>query len=201
MRLPKFVIDWLLSVHESAKATPYFHLEGYMLRDWILGYRSPDRNAARPQDDPWHGNSGGLLYCLLTKLLCIRAHTILRSDNDRHRHDHPCASLSVVLDNGYWEVCEPTEYADDHPSQYEAALQVIEAGWPNPGQTWPEIYGIYWRGPGSVIARSAKAAHRLILPKGKATKSIFAMGPKTNSWGFYTSTGKIGWREYLGVDQ
>ncbi|WP_058035173.1 hypothetical protein [Burkholderia pseudomallei] len=45
--------------------------------------------------------------------------------------------------------------------------------------------------------RRAGDFHRLILPRATVAKSIFVMGRRTNSWGFLTPHGKVGWRAYL----
>jgi hypothetical protein len=70
---------------EYAKQTPYFNLEGYMQRDWLI---------------PPTGN------------LAIRIHHILSNDNDRAFHDHPWANVSVVLKGGYWELMPEHENQD-----------------------------------------------------------------------------------------
>lgn len=62
---------------EFAHKNPYFNLEGYMERDWIV---------------PYNGQYG------------IRLHRIVSNDNDRAFHDHPWPNTSVVLDGGYWEL-------------------------------------------------------------------------------------------------
>jgi hypothetical protein len=70
---------------EYAKQTPYFNLEGYMERDWLI---------------PYNGDLG------------IRIHHILRDDNDRAFHDHPWPNTSVVLKGGYWELMPELENQD-----------------------------------------------------------------------------------------
>lgn len=72
---------------EYAKQTPYFNLEGYMERDWIV---------------PYNGDFG------------IRIHHILYNDHDRAFHDHPWPNTSVVLKGGYWELMP--ENPDQDPS-------------------------------------------------------------------------------------
>jgi len=42
-------------------------------------------------------------YIFKTKWLKVYIHEILRSDNDRDRHDHPWNFTSVILRNGYEE--------------------------------------------------------------------------------------------------
>jgi hypothetical protein len=61
-----------------AKRTPYFHLEGYMNRWWLLKPRK------------WLPISA-------------RVHEIIRSDDDRALHDHPWSYVSIILRGGYWE--------------------------------------------------------------------------------------------------
>jgi hypothetical protein len=207
MKMPKFIVRALLGMHEAARDFPYYTLEGYMERDWILGYRSPDRNGDNPAwknlpDDEVPRSSA--LYRWLCRRIAIRAHTILRSDSDRHLHDHPSWSLSVVLEGGYWEVCEPDwKYANS--TVYLELLDTVESGCiATQGREWRQMaarFNVYWRGPGAVVLRHAGAFHRLILPEATIAKSIFVMGKKSNSWGFKTPEGKVYWRTYLGLDK
>ncbi|MHA2063638.1 MAG: hypothetical protein ACXABY_04560 [Candidatus Thorarchaeota archaeon] len=48
-------------------------------------------------------------WILKTPFGSIRLHHILRSDNDRHLHDHPWSFTSILLTNGYTEVTEDGE--------------------------------------------------------------------------------------------
>ena len=57
---------------------PYWHLDGYMNRWWIRKHRP-----------------GGWWSA--------RIHQILRSDLDRHQHDHPWPYITIILAGGYWE--------------------------------------------------------------------------------------------------
>ena len=202
----KLLVKPLLRLHGSAQTTPYYHLNGYMLRDWILGYRSPERNGDNPLWKQGQGpKSGGAFYRWLCRHIAIRAHTILRSDSDRHLHDHPSWSLSIVLEGGYWEVFEPTPWAIRHEATYRHLLKCIGHGMMNHDDAWDrdfcQQFGIFWRGPGAVVFRRANCFHRLILPEGTVARSIFAMGKKTNAWGFKTPAGKVYWRTYLGLDK
>lgn len=198
MKLPKFLISWLLKVHERAHSTPYFDLPGYMIRAWLLGYRSPERNTENPdwKTSKFRPKDGNWLYRFVCRHIAIRAHTILRSDQDRHLHDHPAWNLSIVLEGGYWEVCESTETANWFPDLYAHLLDSCSKG-SEEVKVCAE-FGIHWRGPGAVVFRRAETWHRLILPPNTVAKSIWAAGKKSNSWGFLTENGKVGWREYLG---
>ena len=97
MKLPAWTLPLLLRVHAWGMTRPYFDLTGYMLRGWVLGFHSAMRNDG---SRTWHGRTRGKLHAWLTSKVAIRAHTVLRSDNERHLHDHPAASLSIVLEGG-----------------------------------------------------------------------------------------------------
>lgn len=199
MKIPSILLKSLLKIHKRAELTPYFHLHGYMLRDWILGARSPERNHDNPNfTHPMCAHkTPGFLYRWLCKNFCIRAHTILKSDSDRALHDHPCASISIVLSGGYWEIEEPTDLAIEFPLVYQFMLERLGKD-SDCILSSCTLFGIHWRGPGAVIFRRASKTHRLVLPIGVTTKSIFCFFKKTQSWGFYVEGKKIGWREYLG---
>lgn len=203
--MKKLILKKLLRVHSNACSTPYYHLHGYMLRDWVMGYRSPDRNMDNPMWKSGFKPKSSAIYRRVCRNLAIRAHTILRSDNDRHLHDHPSWSLSIVLEGGYWEVCEPTEWAERFGATYRRIVDGLDRGMIDKEDRYELDYvarfGIYWRGPGAIVLRRATDFHRLILPRGTVAKSIFAMGKKSNSWGFLTPNGKVYWRTYLGLDK
>jgi hypothetical protein len=143
------VIDKLI---EDAKKNPYFHLEGYMERYWLYPF-----------------SEDGAIN--------VRIHHILRSDEDRHLHDHPWPSTSVILKGGYWEIL-PEDQAQDPSLDGEKRIRV-------------------WRAPGEVVTRVANTRHAIELPEGKTSWSMFIMGKYEQQWGFYTAGGKVYWRDYL----
>lgn len=69
-------VDYLI---ERAMETPYFNLDGYMNRWWLL----------KP--------SSFLPFS-------IRIHHILRRDNDRAPHNHPWAFRTIIL-HGWYDEC------------------------------------------------------------------------------------------------
>lgn len=110
-------------------------------------------------------------------------HHVLRSDNDRHLHDHPFDFWSLILWGGYYEelgsVAADGVFARDPPR---------------------------WRGPGTLLRRRAKQPHRLILPqrtvlcvedydgvmqhvtsvqRPRPAWTLVLRGPKRREWGFY----------------
>lgn len=76
IRLPRPPSPVVRAIVEHAKQRPYFHLDGYMERDF--NHRG-DR-------------------------LSTRTHKILRSDLDRDLHNHPWHYATLILEGGYWEV-------------------------------------------------------------------------------------------------
>jgi len=146
---------WII---RRAMRTPYVHLAGYMERYWFIriGRRGGGQSGTYP-------------------LVGARVHHILRSDDDRHFHDHPWPYLTVILRGGYWEV-RPVFI--DQVVSYERRR---------------------WHGPGSVLLRRAGSWHRLELPEGQTAWTLFCTGPKVQHWGFLVGRRKVHWREYLGV--
>lgn len=70
-----------------AQREPYFHLEGYMRRWWVL---NPYDSATRRTRYPWLKFS-------------VRVHHILRHDYGKHLHDHPWNARTVILRGSYVE--------------------------------------------------------------------------------------------------
>jgi hypothetical protein len=142
------------AIIRHAQRTPYSHLPDYMNRWWII----------RPR---WWTLRWGL-----------RVHQILASDTGRDMHDHPGASISILLRGRYIEAM-PAD-PDQHPT------------W-----DWSKDGGCIWRevGEGQMVVRSRRAAHSLTLPDGPAW-TLFAMRV-SQAWGFRTKRGWVWWREYL----
>jgi hypothetical protein len=98
----------------------------------------------------------------------IYLHEVLKSDDDRALHDHPWLNCSLILIGGYFE-------------------HGIRAG---------GVHERKWRGEGSVTLRSARAAHRLEVPRSAGTRTVtlFITGPIIRHWGFHCPT--AGWRHW-----
>lgn len=115
----------------------------------------------------------------------IRIHRTVRSDRGRDLHDHPWANISIVLRGGYWEILPIYQGQDAY---FDA-----------------HAYKRVWRGPGSIIFRSARTRHRLEIPEymnGKPGEawSLFIMGPWQRDWGFHTPFAWVYWRNYIGIE-
>lgn len=170
------VRDWLI---HRAMRTPFYHLPGYMDRYWLV------------KPSAWTLGWG------------VRIHKILRSDRDRHFHDHPWPSISIILYGGYTEV---TPVSQDQAFKDD-----------------PFFVKVRVRRAGAVVFRRARTRHKLMLdhgcwcwsmfitgPKVRATQAEaqhlincftrrygFAALPKVRSWGFAKPEGWVYWREYL----
>ena len=170
-----------------AQKTPYFHLDGYMNRWWLFRLWREGEHYAK---------------------VCGRIHEILRSDSDRHCHDHPWPYVSIILRGGYWEVREfPLTTDAERRRATRAARRATSSTVATLG---PDLVlrTTTWHGPGSIIFRRANDRHRLVLrhfyespqygtsPTEVPSWSLFITGPKAQSWGFYTETGFVNWRKY-----
>jgi hypothetical protein len=151
-----------------ARRTPYFHLQGYMERFWLVPYV----NAGSASDD-----GCGLVSWRrpITRLLQIcgiaaRVHHILRSDEGRDPHDHPWLYLTVILKGGY-----------------------VERRYTPQG----DLMSCKWHGPGSVLYRPAGSFHMLGMSPGETTWSLFVTGPYKQKWGFVRDGEKVPHNIYL----
>lgn len=116
---------------------------------------SPYMVRYRVIDTPWFG---------------VYLHHILRSDRERHLHDHPFSFVSVMLWGRYGEVRFSGSYLDGEQ-------KIIER-----------------RAP-SICFRSARHAHRLLLTKPCWT--LVFRGPRRRQWGFWTDDGWVSAADYL----
>lgn len=158
IQLDTAAIDALI---EHAQHDPYFDLyqrnepdKPYMRRWWLT----------RPTK---HGG---------TSERSARIHQILRSDADRHLHDHPADSTSIILRGCYWEEM-PEDQAQ--PCALDATRYTREC-----------------RGAGTVVHRRAEDRHRLIVPDGGECWSLFLFGPRRREWGFHVPEAPGGWVQW-----
>jgi hypothetical protein len=82
------LVDALIN---RAKKTPYFHLDGYMRRWWLL----PRWLIGADQ----YGNPFPRAWLPIS----ARVHHILRADNERELHDHPFDYRTIILKGWYVE--------------------------------------------------------------------------------------------------
>jgi hypothetical protein len=164
------MIDWLI---RRAKRTPYYHLDGYMNRWWLVPYnvvitrRGCDSADGTGPVSFWRRP---LAWVFQRFDIAIRIHELLRADRGRHPHNHPWPYWSVVLKGGYLE------------EVYDAQGALI---------------GTVWHGPGSVFRRPADSWHK-IVDVDPGTTTLFITGKKAQTWGFNVDGVVVPYYEYAG---
>lgn len=116
-------------------------------------------------------------YLVATPWFSVLLHQIRTPDKDRDLHDHPWSFVSLVLWGGYDELIRPG------------------ADWP--GSEWSQ-YGVR-RGRLSIAYRGATCAHRIVSLHRSPTWTLVLTGRRRREWGFYTRSGWVDWRTYLGL--
>lgn len=109
-----------------AKRTPYYHLEGYMERYWLLPFVShehPSCVEAKSMIGRWLQRRG----------VAIRIHRILRSDSD-WPHDHPWTYITGIL-----PFFNTAGYIEE---RYDSTGKLVSTEYHGPGS-------ILWRRQGS----------------------------------------------------
>lgn len=106
----------------------------------------------------------------LTPWGSLRLHHILRSDADRHLHDHPFDFTSFLLTDGYIEVTPCVLPNGQLARQHEFKPRF------------------------SRVRKVAEEAHLLVLTRPLWT--FVVTGPKRRNWGFHTEKGWIYYRDY-----
>lgn len=114
----------------------------------------------------------------------VYLHHLMRSDADRHLHDHPWAFWSLILWRGYMEA-EPL-MGQGAPALWRAF----------PDELGPERQRLTSRAPFGLVRHAATDRHRLHLER--PAWSLIWVGPRTRDWGFHTEHGWVPWQEYAG---
>ena len=175
IRLPTAFKNYLIA---RAMRTPYFHLESYMERYWLVPYAT-DKNISSLTKE----GTGCYNVCifkrpiawLFQKLgIAIRVHKILRSDSGRDFHNHPWNFITVLLKGSYFEITPKFGSSDF----YEGAIKTFY-------------------GKNTVLFRKHKHFHRLELLIGKFFNkqgnieiqylpvwTLFIIFRKKRTWGF-----------------
>lgn len=111
-------------------------------------------------------------------------------DDDATLHDHPYASLSLVLTDGLQE------------------RYCLQPGWDDlmrvprlDGSQGPIELRMRFRSPraGDLVYRSSRLAHQLIVKEPAWT--LFVTGPRVREWGFWCPSGWRKWSDYVATDQ
>lgn len=165
------ITDWII---RHAQKTPYEHIgdqDGlYMGRWWVF-------NA-----EWWLSNWRKFDRRWLFWMPAIRLHHTVKSDADRHLHDHPWPNVSILLRGCYYEML-PLDQKQDPALDGDPTCHVAKL-----------------RLPLIPVFRKATDRHRLIVPEdGGGAVSLFIMFRWQRDWGFHTENGWVYWRDYLGL--
>lgn len=138
---------------------------------------------------------------LVTPWGLLAVHVFHKGDVDRCLHDHSWGYTSLVLMGGYYEIRPVQPYRTAVLDSTISTSEMNEA----PVER-------VWIGPGSIVRRPARWAHRVELKRlvnaevGRplyydimATTLIW-LGRKERQWGFYTDQGWIHNEVFKGTD-
>jgi hypothetical protein len=107
-----------------------------------------------------------------TPLFSVYLHHLLRPDADRDLHDHPWSFLTLILRGGYVE---------DHSTGGKPGTRA-----------WKRF---------SVHQMRAKVDRHRIISVEPNTLTLVLLGRHKRDWGFYTPSGWVNYRNYLGLDK
>lgn len=134
----------------------------------------------------WHTITGpdGMPYLRRFRIFNNRffgvfVHQILRSDIDRHCHDHPWNFVSVILKGKYREFNLRSVCDEDGKPTGEHALEL-------------KTYRA-----GDIVSHIAEDAHRLEIPEGTTTWTLVFCGRTRREWGFWVGKDWLHWKPYL----
>lgn len=103
--IPNCLKNYLI---ERAMLTPYFHLDGYMERYWLVPFSTPKHWHPAFKEHEGCGTVSIFkrpIAWMFQKLgIAIRVHKILRSDNGRDFHNHPWNFITILLKGSYFEI-------------------------------------------------------------------------------------------------
>jgi hypothetical protein len=140
----------------------------------VMDSREPDF-VIGPTDDPYMLRWWAIPR---NRLLNIYVHKILHDDDDRALHDHPWASLSLMVQGGVFE-----QFTDGQLNDFGELI---------PYRRW--ISTRQW------VYRPAHFAHRLELAnyfKPVPAVTIFITGPRIREWGFHCAKGWRHWKDFV----
>lgn len=169
-----------LSVYENVqlKLLPWITRTNIFLRK-LLGDGTEIRNHYMSRfyltPKSWCDKFGGLMY-----------HIFHTGDDSQPPHTHPFWFAALIVKGGYWERVLIGSTHDRGGLSMQTAEDLVEG------------YRHWWRGPGSIVIRSPKDAHEVMLqPGGKAVHSIVIRGPYVSAWGFVVDGITVPWDEFM----
>lgn len=121
-------------------------------------------------------------FILRTPKVAIYVHHFLRSDNERHFHDHPWTFITIPFSCGYWEHIPVGEHL--------TGKQAEQIRW-KPGCPYSRRI---WRRRFFPLYRPAEWKHWVEVTK--PTWTLVIRFRRRRMWGFDTANGWMDWRSY-----
>ncbi len=177
--------EWL---YNPLLRIPHFDILGddgsiYLRRFFLLGSSSS-------------GSTGAGKKSLLPFRLYL--HEIRRSDSDKCPHNHPWWFWSLILWGGYTE------------AMYDSTGRNTGYFWRQPGSlrycgadTIHQVrLDVRWMlGATQCFPWTSSRMRRVIMEEGHPERTAWTLilaGPRVQEWGFFTRSGFVQWREFLG---
>lgn len=178
---------------------PHFDILGddgslYLRRFFLLGGSSSGSTPVR----------GGWWQRLTNRLpFRLYLHEIRRSDNDRCPQNHPWWFWSLILAGGYSEALydrrdDGLRVLRDYYERRPGSLRYCPASTIHRvrlDMRWTREMRVKWDKDRFLIERTITRDHN--LPDRTAWTLVLA-GPNVQEWGFFTRSGWVQWREFLG---
>jgi hypothetical protein len=174
------IATWII---KHGQRTPYFHLDGYMDRWWLMPRFLLTRDAR------------GNLFPRKWLPFSIRLHHIKREDDGRVMHDHPANFRTFILSGWYIEQ-RVTNINCNHVGKSLLVISDLDYA----GCT--ECLSNHFREHGDTATLRSEQYHRISYVSYGGVWTIFIMGRRRQEWGFWVrdennfNGRKIPWREY-----
>lgn len=164
---------------------PYFDILGadgslYMGRWWLFGGSGFSLDTGDPRDDRTLAQRGWKrtgLDAAIGMLVAARLHHIAREDRARDFHTHPVRWFISYIAAGWY--VERVPLNQNQPPELDATH-----------------YRDIVRRAGTFAFRRGSDRHTITKVSPGGAWTVFIMGPKDSSWGFWTKGGFINWRNY-----
>lgn len=151
----------------------------YLLRWYLTPWRDAFKDMPAASRSRWQE--------FVSRLPNVYLHCFMRSDDDRALHDHPWNWCSFLLAGQYTEVThEPIDF-DLSPGGADYMVIDLEAD-------YMQVARVY--SAGALRGHRAEFAHRLMIPEGSQTWTLFFCGWRRRRWGFHCPQGWVPWEQF-----
>lgn len=175
----------LKTLRAIGRRRPYFDIIGedaslYMGRWWLFGGSGFSLETGAPRDDRSASARGwkrGVLDAILGLWIAARLHHIAREDRACDLHTHPVKWFISYVAAGW--------YIERVPLSQDQSPELDETH-----------YRDIVRRAGTIAFRRGSDRHTITEVSPGGAWTVFIMGQKNSSWGFWTRNGFVNWRDY-----